>query len=71
MRGFPDVAKILDKAIAWYLYDHVIGGYKFLMQNYSVGDKVCIFGSSGPHYPPSKQLIWSISSIGFSHSAER
>ena len=23
-------------------------GYKFLMQNYKVGDKVCLFGSSGP-----------------------
>ena len=25
---------------------HVMDGYKFLMQNYNVGDKVCLFGSS-------------------------
>lgn len=24
---------------------HVIDGYRFLMQNYRVGDKICIFGS--------------------------
>ena len=37
----------MDEAIAWYLYQHVMDGYKFLMQNYNVGDKVCLFGSSG------------------------
>jgi hypothetical protein len=26
----------------------VIDGYKFLMQNYNVGDRVCLFGSSDP-----------------------
>ena len=26
----------------------MIDGYKFLMQNYNVGDRVCLFGSSGP-----------------------
>jgi hypothetical protein len=26
----------------------VIDGYKFLMQNYNVGDRVCLFGLSGP-----------------------
>ena len=40
-------ATILDEAIAWYLYQHVIDGYEFLMQNYNVGDRVCLFGSSG------------------------
>ena len=60
----------MDEAIAWYLYDHVMGGYKFLMQNYDVGDKVCIFGSSGPHYHPTgERLTWRISSIGFSRGA--
>ena len=45
---FNCLATLLDEAIAWYLYQHVMDGYKFLMQNYNVGDKVCLFGSSGP-----------------------
>lgn len=40
-------AKILDEAFAWYLYQHVIDGYKFLMQNYNTGDKVLLFGAFG------------------------
>ena len=27
-----------------YLDAHVRGGYQFLMENYVVGDKICIFG---------------------------
>jgi uncharacterized protein (DUF2235 family) len=45
---FQWAATLLDEAIAWYLYQHVIDGYTFLMQNYNVGDRVCLFGSSGP-----------------------
>lgn len=37
-------AAALDIAIAWYLSQHVLDGYKFLMQNYEVGDKVCLIG---------------------------
>jgi len=48
--AFRWAAKLLDEAIAWYLYQHVIGGYKFLMQNYDLGDKVCIFGFSRGAY---------------------
>ncbi|KAG6865046.1 hypothetical protein C0991_005492 [Blastosporella zonata] len=43
-------AKVLDEAFAWYLDAHVIEGYKFLMQNYRVGDKICIFGFSRGSY---------------------
>ena len=43
------LARILDEAFAWYLSEHVIEGYKFLMQNYNVGDKVCLFGLSNAH----------------------
>ena len=42
---FGWAAQILDKAIAWYLYQHVLDGYEFLMQNYNVGDRVCLFGA--------------------------
>ncbi|KAG6330897.1 hypothetical protein ID866_8191 [Astraeus odoratus] len=39
-------AKLLDEAIAWYLDEHVMDGYKFLMRNYRKGDKICLFGFS-------------------------
>jgi len=37
-------AKILDLAFAWYLSEHIIEGYMFLMQNYRPDDKICLFG---------------------------
>ncbi len=40
---------VLDKAMAQSLDQEVIAGYTFLMQNYDVGDRVCLFGSSGSH----------------------
>lgn len=43
-------AKILDLAFAWYMDAHVLEGYKFLMQNYRAGDKICIFGFSRGAY---------------------
>ena len=43
---FRWAARLLDQAVAWYLSEHVTAGYKFLMQNYNVGDRVCLFGSS-------------------------
>jgi hypothetical protein len=42
---FRFAARILDEALAWYLSEHIMDGYKFLMQNYHEGDSVCIFGS--------------------------
>lgn len=47
---FSWAAEILDEAIAWYLYQHVMDGYNFLMQNYNVGDKVLLFGFSRGAY---------------------
>ncbi|KAG8933266.1 hypothetical protein FRC00_013372 [Tulasnella sp. 408] len=44
------VAQILDEAFAWYLEDHVLGGYKFLMSTYRAGDKICLFGFSRGAY---------------------
>ncbi|KAG9125324.1 hypothetical protein FRC07_008085 [Ceratobasidium sp. 392] len=40
------IAEQADKAGAWYLYQHVIDGYKFLMQSYRIGDSISIFGFS-------------------------
>ncbi|KAH9044306.1 hypothetical protein EDB85DRAFT_2137835 [Lactarius pseudohatsudake] len=44
------VAKTFDMAIAWYLYQHVLDGYQFLMRNYKVGDQICLFGFSRGAY---------------------
>ncbi|KAI9444640.1 hypothetical protein H4582DRAFT_832941 [Lactarius indigo] len=44
------MANTLDKAIAWYLYQHILDGYQFLMQNYNAGDQVCLFGFSRGAY---------------------
>ena len=35
---------------ARYLDQHVLDGYKFIMQNYQAGDKVCLFGFSRGAY---------------------
>ncbi|KAG9044301.1 hypothetical protein FS837_008393 [Tulasnella sp. UAMH 9824] len=37
-------------AIAWYLSDHIMGGYRFLMDNYNHGDKIWLFGFSRGAY---------------------
>jgi uncharacterized protein (DUF2235 family) len=42
---FRFAARVLDEAFAWYLSEHIMDGYKFLMQNYHEGDSVGIFGS--------------------------
>lgn len=47
---FEWCAKILDLAVAWYLDQHVMDGYRFLMQNYREGDKICLFGFSRGAY---------------------
>ncbi|KAF8527210.1 hypothetical protein JB92DRAFT_3087166 [Gautieria morchelliformis] len=44
------LSKTLDLMFAWNLNAHVMDGYEFLMQNYTAGDKICIFGfSRGAH----------------------
>ncbi|KIJ94743.1 hypothetical protein K443DRAFT_683528 [Laccaria amethystina LaAM-08-1] len=43
-------AKVLDLAFAWYLDAHVLDGYRFVMQNYRFGDKICLFGFSRGAY---------------------
>jgi uncharacterized protein (DUF2235 family) len=35
-------------AFAWYLYQHITDGYRFLVQNYSAGDRICLFGAIQP-----------------------
>jgi uncharacterized protein (DUF2235 family) len=67
---FRWAAHKLDEAFAWYLSEHVLGGYRFLMQNYDYGDKVYIFGPSLHPTLVAGGLIRSdFSSIGFSRGA--
>ncbi|KAH9060461.1 hypothetical protein EDB87DRAFT_1562060 [Lactarius vividus] len=47
---FRFAARTLDEMFAWYLSEHIMDGYRFLMQNYHEGDSVCIFGFSRGAY---------------------
>ncbi|CAE6500180.1 unnamed protein product [Rhizoctonia solani] len=40
------IASKLDEAVAWYLYQHVIDGYRYLMETYRIGDRITLFGFS-------------------------
>ncbi|KAJ7490441.1 hypothetical protein FB451DRAFT_1023007 [Mycena latifolia] len=42
-------AKVLDEAFAIFMNNHVMDGYRFLMENYHTGDKICIFGALAIH----------------------
>ncbi|KAG8980681.1 hypothetical protein FRB90_007544, partial [Tulasnella sp. 427] len=44
------LSKIADQAFAWFLDAHIMGGYKFLMQNWRKGDRICLFGFSRGAY---------------------
>jgi len=60
---FRWAASILDDAFAWYLYQHVIDGYTFLMQNYNCGDRVCLFGFSRGAYT-ARALAGMLNKVG-------
>ncbi|KIK66658.1 hypothetical protein GYMLUDRAFT_69801 [Collybiopsis luxurians FD-317 M1] len=38
------LSKAMDHATAWNLDAHVMEGYSFIMENYTAGDCICIFG---------------------------
>ncbi|KIJ46890.1 hypothetical protein M422DRAFT_226573 [Sphaerobolus stellatus SS14] len=57
------ISKTLDMMIAWNLDAHVMGGYEFLMQNYTVGDRICIFGFSRGAYT-ARALAGMIHKVG-------
>lgn len=44
--GLDNLSSKVDEGIAWYLYQHVIDGYKYLMQTYRAGDRIALFGFS-------------------------
>ncbi|KIO32128.1 hypothetical protein M407DRAFT_18938 [Tulasnella calospora MUT 4182] len=57
------VSKIIDMALAWYLDDHIVEAYRFLMENYREGDKICLFGFSRGAYT-ARCLAGMLHSVG-------
>ncbi|KAJ6530992.1 hypothetical protein DFH09DRAFT_1044739 [Mycena vulgaris] len=57
------ISKFVDTAIAWNLDAHVMGGYEFLMQNYTANDRICIFGFSRGAYT-ARSLAGMIHKVG-------
>ncbi|KAJ7627040.1 hypothetical protein FB45DRAFT_920552 [Roridomyces roridus] len=57
------ISKAVDEAIAWNLDAHVMGGYEFLMQNYTSRDRICIFGFSRGAYT-ARSLAGMIHKVG-------
>ncbi|KAJ3795996.1 hypothetical protein GGU11DRAFT_686682 [Lentinula aff. detonsa] len=55
--------KIADMMVGIHLNAHVMTGYEFLMQNYKVGDKICIFGFSRGAYT-ARALAGMIHKVG-------
>ncbi|KLO20100.1 hypothetical protein SCHPADRAFT_817269 [Schizopora paradoxa] len=56
-------SKTLDEMFAWNLASHVQGGYEFLMQNYTAGDKISIFGFSRGAYT-ARALAGMLQKVG-------
>ncbi|EJT99648.1 hypothetical protein DACRYDRAFT_17303 [Dacryopinax primogenitus] len=50
MRFAVSMAKLVDQAVAWDIGNHIMGGYSFLMQNWTPGSKISIFGFSRGAY---------------------
>ncbi|KAF8681263.1 hypothetical protein RHS04_03599 [Rhizoctonia solani] len=57
------IANILDEAVAWYIGAHITGGYRWLMDRYQVGDRICIFGFSRGAYT-ARALAGMINKVG-------
>lgn len=57
------MANILDQAVAWYIGAHITGGYKWLMDRYQQGDRICIFGFSRGAYT-ARALAGMLNKVG-------
>jgi len=57
------VSLVLDQMLAWNFASHVKDGYAYLMQNYSQGDKICIFGFSRGAYT-ARALAGMLQKVG-------
>ncbi|GAB1526253.1 hypothetical protein RhiTH_009420 [Rhizoctonia solani] len=56
-------AKWFDEATACFLPDHVMDGYRYLMQTYQAGDEISIFGFSRGAYT-ARALAGMLHSVG-------
>lgn len=57
------IRKTLDTMFGSSIHAHVMGGYEFLMQHYTTGDKICIFGFSRGAYT-ARSLAGMIHKVG-------
>jgi len=57
------VSKFIDEAVAWNLDEHLMGGYEFLMENYTANDRICIFGFSRGAYT-ARSLAGMLHKVG-------
>ncbi|KAF8684925.1 hypothetical protein RHS04_01121 [Rhizoctonia solani] len=57
------VAAKLDEGVAFYLYQHIIDGYKYIMETYRAGDEINIFGFSRGAYT-ARALAGMLYSVG-------
>lgn len=55
--------KLIDLMFANNLNYHVMSGYQFLMQNYKLGDRICIFGFSRGAYT-ARALAGMVHKVG-------
>ncbi|KAF9078518.1 hypothetical protein BDP27DRAFT_1309702 [Rhodocollybia butyracea] len=57
------VSKLMNKLVAKDLNAHVMDGYEFLMQNYTEGDRICMFGFSRGAYT-ARSLAGMLHKVG-------
>ncbi|KIP04112.1 hypothetical protein PHLGIDRAFT_110018 [Phlebiopsis gigantea 11061_1 CR5-6] len=60
---WSNFSKTVDAAIAWNMHSHVMEGYRFLMENYQAGDKICLFGFSRGSYT-ARSLAGMLHKVG-------
>jgi uncharacterized protein (DUF2235 family) len=57
------VAKTIDLAVGTHLREHVLGGYRYLMENYKEGDRIILFGFSRGAYT-ARALAGMLEKVG-------
>ncbi|EJT99621.1 hypothetical protein DACRYDRAFT_82030, partial [Dacryopinax primogenitus] len=57
------LAELIDDGVAWDLSAHIMGGYRFLMQNWTPGSKISIFGFSRGAYT-ARALAGMLQKVG-------
>ncbi|EJT99634.1 hypothetical protein DACRYDRAFT_37114, partial [Dacryopinax primogenitus] len=63
MRFMVNFLKKMDEGFAWDISNHIMGGYKFLMNNWTPGSKISIFGFSRGAYT-ARALAGMLKKVG-------